>query len=98
MVEEIDYMEDQPAGWEDFDMAYLSSYSDVPTNYALQGSSTNPFPHTQSYFGSYTNPPPQFTFTMTNTPSNVRGHTLQQEQTPQGYQHGSLTRGIFMQA
>ena len=40
----------------------------------------------------------QFTFTTMNVPSNTRGHILQQEQNPQGYQHGSLTRGIFLHA
>ena len=100
MVEENMYMEDQPAGWEDYEMAHSSSYSNAPIIYTPQSSSTSSFPNTHSQFGSYTNPTqqPQFTFTPMNAPSNIRGRTLQHEQTHQGYQPGAITRGIFANA
>ena len=92
MVEDM-YMEDQPAGWENYDMAHSSSYSNAPVIYTPQSS----FPNTHSQFRSYTNPTqqPQFTFTLMNVPSNVRGRMLQHKQSHQGYQPGTVTREIF---
>jgi hypothetical protein len=99
MVDENVYMEDQPAGWESYNTAHSSSYSNPPIIYTQQSSSMSSFPNTQPQFGSYTNPhQPQFTFTPTNVPSSIRGRTLQQEPNPQGYQPGSITRGIFANA
>jgi len=96
----MDYREDQPAGWDDYEMAHSSPYSNAPPNYTPQSSSTSSFPNTHSHFGSYTNPTPtpQFTFTTTNMPPNVRGRAPQQEQTLQRYQPGALTRGFFTNA
>jgi hypothetical protein len=84
MVDENVYMEDKPAGWESYNMAHSSSYSNAPIIYTQQSSSTSSFPNTQPQFGSYTNPhQPQFTFTPTNAPSSIRGRMLQQEPTTQ---------------
>jgi len=95
MVEDV-YMEDQPAGWENYDMVHSSSYSNAPVIYTPQSS----FPNTHSQFGSYMNPTqqPQFTFTSTNAPSNVRGRMMQHKQSHQGYQPGTVTREIFANA
>jgi len=100
MVEENTYMEDQLAGWENYEMAHSSLYSNTPVIYTPQSSSTSSFPNTHSQFGSYTNPTqqPQFTFTLTNALSNTRGRILQHEQTHQGYQPGTITREIFTNA
>ena len=94
-------MENQPAGWESYNMAHSSMDSNAPTVYMPQSSSTSLFPSPHPQFGSYTNPTqqqPQFTFTPTNAPSGIRGQTLQQEQIHQGYQPGTITRRIFANA
>ena len=100
VAEETDYREDQPAGWNDYEMTHSNMYSNVPVNYTPQSSSMSSLPNTHTYYGSYTNPTtiPQFTFTTTSTPSNIRGRTQQHEQTHQGYQPSTLTRGYFTNA
>jgi len=95
---EIEYMESQPAGWGNSEITHSSPYSNVPMNYTPQSSFTSSLPNTYSQFGSYTNPTPQFTFTTTDAPSNVRGCIMQREQAHQGYQPGNITRGIFTNA
>jgi len=101
VIEEDMYTEDQPAGWENYNMAHSSSYSNAPIIYTPQSSSTSVFPSTHPQSGLYTNPiqqQSQFTFIPTNAPSGIRGQILQQEQIPQGYQPGTITRGIFTNA
>ena len=96
MVEEDAHMVNQLTGWENYNMAHSSSYSNAPVTYTQQSSSTSSFPNPHSQFGLYMNLPqqqPQFTFTPTNVSSNIRGHTLQQEQITQGYQP-STVRGL----
>lgn len=111
MVEDYDYEEDQPAGWEEFGAPHSSTYSNAPASYPSQSSYTSSFPNItprQSYFGSHPQPHFQssfpsssqqqpFTFTTTDAPSNTRGRTLQHGDIPQG-QPGALTRGYFTNA
>ena len=96
--EEIGYMESQPTSWGNPEITHLSPYSNAPMNYTPQSSSTSSFSNTYPQFGSYTNPMPQFTFTMMNALSNIRGRIMQREQAHQEYQPGNITRGIFTNA